>query len=101
MTVLVELERWFAAQCNGDWEHDDGIRIETLDNPGWRVSIGLRRTALENVPFVETSTMEPEKNWIRCWVANGRFEGAGGPSMLTEILTVFLAWAAEESRLRV
>lgn len=33
--VLGRLERWYAAQCNGDWEHTYGITIETLDNPGW------------------------------------------------------------------
>jgi hypothetical protein len=25
---------WFARHCDGDWEHDLGIRIATLDNPG-------------------------------------------------------------------
>ena len=34
-----DLENWHADKCNGDWEHQGGIRIETLDNPGWRVHI--------------------------------------------------------------
>ena len=36
---LSYLTAWFARQCDGDWEHDLGIRIETLDNPGWAVDI--------------------------------------------------------------
>jgi hypothetical protein len=31
--VLERLERWYAAQCNGDWKHTYGITLETLDNP--------------------------------------------------------------------
>jgi hypothetical protein len=32
---LNELQVWYGAQCNGSWEHTYGIKIETLDNPGW------------------------------------------------------------------
>lgn len=32
--VLERLERWYAAQCNGDWEHTYGVKIGYLDNPG-------------------------------------------------------------------
>jgi hypothetical protein len=28
------LHRWYAAQCDGDWEHEFGIRLTTPDNPG-------------------------------------------------------------------
>ncbi|MBN6041230.1 Imm53 family immunity protein [Amycolatopsis sp. 195334CR] len=28
------LERWFAGQCDDDWEHRYGITLETRDNPG-------------------------------------------------------------------
>lgn len=27
------LQRWLLAQCDGDWEHGDGITIQSLDNP--------------------------------------------------------------------
>ncbi|GHB54781.1 hypothetical protein GCM10010331_48120 [Streptomyces xanthochromogenes] len=33
--VLDRLQSWYSAQCNGDWEHEWGIKIDTLDNPGW------------------------------------------------------------------
>lgn len=32
------LERWYASQCDDNWEHSYGIRIDTLDNPGWRIA---------------------------------------------------------------
>ncbi|UCH44768.1 MAG: hypothetical protein JSV11_10785 [Nitrospiraceae bacterium] len=41
MNNFDRLNRWYINQCNGDWEHQYGIVIETLDNPGWRVKIDL------------------------------------------------------------
>ncbi|WP_203237204.1 Imm53 family immunity protein [Streptomyces gilvosporeus] len=34
---LSSLTAWYTSQCDGGWEHEYGIRIETLDNPGWSV----------------------------------------------------------------
>ncbi|MDQ7778906.1 MAG: Imm53 family immunity protein, partial [Planctomycetota bacterium] len=51
MNALIELQKWFAGHCNGDWEHGAGITITTLDNPGWGVDISLEGTELENKPF--------------------------------------------------
>jgi hypothetical protein len=28
------LENWFTRQCDGDWEHGEGVVIESLDDPG-------------------------------------------------------------------
>ncbi|BFV59917.1 hypothetical protein KCMC57_up50210 [Kitasatospora sp. CMC57] len=43
------LTAWYTAQCDGDWEHEYGIRIETLDNPGWSVEVDLEGTGLDGV----------------------------------------------------
>ena len=52
MSTLARLEAWYLRQCNGDWEHLYGVTIETLDNPGWSVTIDLTGTKLERVPCV-------------------------------------------------
>ncbi|MET9563851.1 Imm53 family immunity protein [Streptomyces tauricus] len=36
------MQNWYAQQCDGDWEHEWGVEIAMLDNPGWNVSIGPR-----------------------------------------------------------
>ena len=36
---IAGLEDWYADLCNGDWEHTGGIKIETLDNPGWCITV--------------------------------------------------------------
>src|SRR5262245_45197449 len=38
---LERLQRWYDSRCDGRWEHDYGIEIETCDNPGWLVRIDL------------------------------------------------------------
>lgn len=92
-TALAALERWYAAQCDGDWEHRYGVSIESLDNPGWRVHIDLVGTDLAGRQFDEVKDLEREDTWIHCLVEDGQFRGAGGPSMLRAIIETFLAWA--------
>src|SRR5688500_14510280 len=90
---LRELQEWYESQCDGDWEHSYGVRIETLDNPGWLVKIDLEDTDLEGREFSEVSNLAPEREWIHCKVSEGKFSGAGGASMLNHILRAFLDWA--------
>ncbi len=85
--------QWYYSHCDGDWEHANGIRIGTLDNPGWHLQIDLEGTELETRPFVEISQMKHEIEWYRCWVENKKFHGAGGPMMMVTIIETFLDWA--------
>jgi hypothetical protein len=92
---LTELQAWYESQCNGDWEHSHGIEISTLDNPGWRVRIDVAETPLAGREFREVSELAPEVRWMRCWVSEGKFHGAGGVPMLGGILRAFLDWARQ------
>ena len=96
MDTLQELQQWYRAHCDGDWEHGYGVQIDTLDNPGWRVTVELTDTELSGRSFTEVQRLEHETDWIHCRVRDGKFEGHGGPFMLDEILKIFLAWAAEK-----
>lgn len=93
MSVLADLRKWYESQCNEDWEHQYGVTIGTLDNPGWTVTIDLVNTDLGGREFEEAKDLEPERDWIRCWVEDTKFHGAGGPQKLEEILRIFLNWA--------
>jgi hypothetical protein len=46
MDLLEWLQGWYRSQCNGDWEHCYELVIETLDNPGWSISIPLEGTSV-------------------------------------------------------
>jgi len=92
--TITRLNEWFAAHCDGDWEHDVGVRIESLDNPGWRVRIRLADTSLESVPFeVITDEYDHETRWLRCWRTEDMFEAACGVPRLGDSIDVFLDWA--------
>jgi Immunity protein 53 len=93
MSALADLQEWYQAQCNLDWERQFGVSIGTLDNPGWTVTIDLGNTDLRGKPFPEVKDLESEKDWIHCRVEGTKFYGAGGPGKLEEILQVFLNWA--------
>lgn len=99
MEGLALLQKWYLSQCDEDWEHTYGVRIETLDNPGWTIKIDLVDTELEGRPFdtVDYGVFEQAETsgheWMHCKVEDGQFCGAGGPLKLGEIINVFLGWA--------
>jgi hypothetical protein len=43
-TVLERLQTWYSSHCDGEWEHDFGVQIGTLHNPGWTLRIDLTGT---------------------------------------------------------
>jgi len=96
MNALVQLQQWYEAQCDEEWEHHFGVSIGTLDNPGWTVTIDLNGTSLERKHFQTIEHLDADRDWIKCWVEDSKFNGAGGPGKLEHILTTFLSWAAEE-----
>ena len=99
MATLEDLQRWYDAQCNGDWEHSYGIKISTMDNPGWHVEIDLPETLLEDRPFTPVRQEDlrdldsNDDGWLDCKVEDRRFVGMGGPFQLGRIIDVFLSWA--------
>lgn len=93
MNSMEWIQKWFVSQCNGDWEHRLGITIESLDNPGWKVVVGLEDTVLDGVPFAPVRIERSEHNWLACLVRDKQFEGFGGPDNLAEILEVFRTWS--------
>jgi hypothetical protein len=87
-----QVARWYASQCDGDWEHSFGITIETLDNPGWSLRVDLRRTELEDRSLAREESIEPMTTGWLGWIENGRYRAACGPLNLAEALAAFLAW---------
>ena len=89
MDILNWLEKWYLSMCDGSWEHSYGVSIDTLDNPGWTVSIDILDTPLEHKNFHTISRDIDENDWIHCQVKDGKFKGAGDPTKLVEILSMF------------
>lgn len=49
--LLTWLQGWYTSMCDGDWEHGNGVTIETIDNPGWRLRVQVSDTGLETKSF--------------------------------------------------
>ena len=99
MRSIERLELWYAAQCNGEWEHGYGVTICTLDNPGWRLRIQLAGTPLAGRPFAKLEVdIDDDSAWMHYEVKDAEFVGHGGPLMLHQIIRVFLDWADGPSK---
>lgn len=86
------IQEWYASQCDGRWEHSYGIKIDTLDNPGWRVEIDIAETDIKDKYFEAVNKDISDVDWIICRIQNGKFEGFGDVSKLFEILSIFKNW---------
>ena len=92
-TSLQKLQHWYASRCNGAWEQTYGLAIETIDVPGWRVTIDLEETGLSEAGFQEVKQhAEGEPHYIHCKVKNNQFIGLCAPMKLEETVKIFLDW---------
>lgn len=98
MNTLQNIQNWYASQCNGKWEHQNGISILSTDNPGWWVKIDIKETPLRSRSFTRVSRNigsdghPSDTDWINCYLENGIWNGAGDINKLEEILEVFDKW---------
>ena len=90
MGTIHRLERWYKAQCNHKWEHQWGVRISTIDNPGWSVTIDLNETDKANELFKAMKIEVSDTDWLHCWKEGTKFEGRGDSNKLEVILDCFL-----------
>jgi hypothetical protein len=89
---LTWLTEWFAARCDGEWESDFGITIESVNNPGWMVRIDLDGTGLDPSSFETIAEQRSPSNWVECRVEDGAWLGGAGVANLEEVLGLFRAW---------
>ncbi|CCD84764.1 conserved protein of unknown function [Bradyrhizobium sp. ORS 285] len=96
---LKVLQDWYASQCDGQWEHQYGIKIDTLDSPGWALRIDLVDTELAERPFTEVKVQgDEDDDWCHCRVRGAVFEAFCGPHHLGDVISIFLAWAIAAAR---
>jgi hypothetical protein len=86
------LEDFFQSLCNGDWEHGHGVRMETLDNPGWFIELDLSDTVFSDVLFDSKVLLRTDTDWIHCVKEEQMLRCAGGVRNLNEILGVIRDW---------
>jgi len=92
---LTWLQGWYVTQCDGEWEHEYGMSIETLDNPGWFLKVDLQATAMDGRAFPPHEVHRSEHDWLIARVVDSRFEVACGPLNLSEAIHQFRIWIAD------
>ena len=92
---FADLIEWYRSQCDDSWEHQHGIKLDTLDNPGWMLTVDLIDTNLQGKRMIElregiSSTEHPVSPlWIHCSVSDNHFSGACDPSQVARLFNVF------------
>jgi hypothetical protein len=89
MESIERLQIWYKNQCDGDWEHNFGVKLETLDNPGWALTIDLQLTSLQG-PNFEEQQRNSEFDWYHIKIGNWKYVARGDPSKLNFLVTYFL-----------
>jgi len=96
MSELLLLQKWYARHCDGDWEHSYGMKIDTLDNPGWMLTVDLVDTGLSGSSLPSSRIDRSDIDWIQCEVSSDTYIACGGVFNLQEIIGQFLEFAGEE-----
>ncbi|MBD2769590.1 immunity 53 family protein [Hymenobacter sp. BT664] len=89
--MLTWLQQWFLSQCDEEWEHEYGIKICTLDNPGWSIKIDLAYTELEDVRISIPTIEESAGDWYSIVIVDGVFSSLCSPNKLDFVISDFKA----------
>ncbi|HTA69824.1 MAG TPA: immunity 53 family protein [Bryobacteraceae bacterium] len=97
MNAVEFLQSWYQAQATGAWERIRGVTIETLDTPGWMVTIDLAGTALDGRSMAAIQAERSATDWLLCEVEQNQFRGQGDSQKLLVVLEIFRNWASASS----
>lgn len=95
---FTEILAWYQRQCDNGWEHHYGVRLETLDNPEWLLTIDLAQTELEGKDMPEIREgVSPEGHpvaprWLHGMVTEQQFRAACDPSQVSRLFQSFDAF---------
>lgn len=59
------LQNWYYQLCDGEWEHQNRIRIETIDNPGWSIEIDISKCGSDILPKSWTCKCPKKSNSLK------------------------------------
>lgn len=96
--ALERLQTWYNSNCDGDWEHQYGFSLETVDNPGWYITVDLDDTHQENQAFAAIDTEDDgQLGWINLKKDGTKLQGACGPAQLGAMLDIVTGWLRPRS----
>jgi len=100
MQVWSELLEWWQKQCDGEWEREFGLTVQSMADPGWIVKVDLAYTNYNLTKFKPVSTKSSDADWMECKIEQAgvwspdaefcHFVGMGGSNNLENIIRYFL-----------
>ena len=89
--MLEWLENWYESQCDGNWEHDYGVKIENIDNPGWSITININeiieKVTLNKIDW--TIIGDFESKWVGFMLSDDIFKASGSSKNLSILIYIF------------
>jgi hypothetical protein len=82
------IQEWYINQCDGDWEHECGVRINTIDNPGWSIKIDIANINC-NYEISWRLFENSENDWFGYKIVDSYFDAAGDSAKLEFLLQMF------------
>ena len=101
MSELLEFfSEWIFRNCDGLWEHSYGMKIESLDNPGFFVEFDIFKTNMEKINFQEViweSSSDPDSDWLECRVEGSKWRSACSVNNLSRVISIFKNWVEQNA----
>lgn len=98
MNVIHWLTSWYKENCNGDWEHSYGIKIETVDNPGWYVCVDLAETDVAGKQLLQKKVVISDEDWFEISSNGVYFKGYGDANKLEQLIKEFQQFTMSNNR---
>jgi hypothetical protein len=95
--AATRLQRWYEQTCDGNWEHDYGIDIESLPDPGWNLTIDLLATAWEDLVIDPLTRRTSEHDWLHIRTTERGLHTTCGPMNLPDAIDQTLALLAPDT----
>ncbi len=89
MEILDWIQHWFKNNCDGNWEHNDGIQITTIEKPGWDVEIDISNTSIANIHIPWILNENGAQDWYGVKIENQKFNASGDAGKLKFLLNLF------------
>ena len=70
-----------------------GVVLETLDNPGWHLTVDVMDTELESREFSEIRFERSDTDWLHASLVDGKLHIHCGALNLGEAIEAFRRWA--------
>lgn len=90
------LASWYSAHCDGEWEHEFGLRIETVDNPGWNLQVDLVGTEMEGRVARSSRRDSEGGSWVIVASDGSLFEASCDPMSLRLAVQAFKEFVEAE-----